>query len=1071
VGKKRGRARSDGRTGAPAWLAAAALLGLAGCPPTPPPAGQAQVTVVVQAETTPACLAITIASATTERRRIDLQPQQTQVPLTGLPVGEVVLSFYGHDVRCAMVGPASVPVSVGGPITGTLVAGTTNPAITVDLFQAGAETIAFDPDAPPMCTAGGSACTSDEQCCSRRCQRQAPTGAARLCEAQQPPAPAGNRVTPKPERLAELRGRASFPAFDGDAFFVAFPQRPDPQGADGGARTVRAKYLVPVLEAVGLDQQLTERKFPLPPEAPILLPQANFFGLLANACSGESNDLGKLLCDSLASPNGPTEAVARFIEDTVGASPATLREDITRDRTYFLFSQRDRGVAIEHKGVVVLRQGKDMVSTVQGAVVGRYRIVNEVGLNFATAMARAIPILAQVEQVPFQASAREQRRGQLVLLPFGFRRDDRGEQPAALRFAYRTNVVTNSRVPGKGSYALWIDALNGDVLKYVAESAEAALQFSPWCRDPSTGNGLCPVNLEVPEPPPYGLVTPSFNLVRTDAEVALPTHLGIEQLFPNAGNACGTTPDDITYRSASAFAHLDRARRMFEFGGSFVPLGQVKVIIDGSGSENFANFGARTIHLVEGNVTSAGCAVSAFADRFNGAEDSTIVAHEIAHLSTMQLQSSNPANACGPDGCPVSDPYNRTFFHDYSDGYAAMLTDSPCIGGWASKNVTSAGALGTGSADVALACAGASEGSSLPRLLFADPDPENAFEDGAVFLGTPRLIDSFPGHRNLPGGSLSPYADGQIVGAALWHAWQGVRSQMLVAGTLPIWGRLNTAVWGTGFAPTICPALEPGCDVNIYRAGRDILIQYANAWVTGGSSALQSINKLFSAFARVGLFVAPVNCLDGDPTTSDPHLCPGGDTGADAIVDIDDGDHGSSDGLIKTGVRLEDDDYVRGDPSPANARANLAPIFRVWTGTPFSFSPAAADGAPAPTSPSAGMCNTSFQVEYRLSSVGPWEVAASSASPGAAVGAKGVPCYAEVRMDDTPWAVVQARLGGLPRVKVEYRVLTWSGPSPMPGGPTLRNSMSPGSGLWPPPAAGFKPSAFFITTSGSPVIF
>jgi hypothetical protein len=500
-------------------------------------------------------------------------------------------------------------------------------------------------------------------------------------------------------------------------------------------------------------------------------------------------------------------------------------------------------------------------------------------------------------------------------------------------------------------------------------------------------------------------------------------------------------------------------RSLIQNGGLFQGFPLIKVTVDDTGDANVANYLDRTLTLSLGNAADGpGCDTVA-GKKLNGSQDGTIVAHELAHMATVHMQLGNPVNQCGPDGCPVANQYNRRFFHDYADGYAAMLMESPCIGGWAGKNLgIASGVVLPNQAAVFDACARASETFELPRLLFADSSPDLAFAGMSPGTIVPRTLggrfvaDAFPTHRGQ-GGGAGEYSDGQIVGAALWHLWEELRGLGDLATVSLLWGRVNKGIFATGFNPTVCPAGSGGCDANVYRAGREFLFHLADAWINAG--AAQSLNKMLSAFARTGLFLAPVSCLDGalndnQEQTVDPTLCPGGNTAADAIVDID--DNVTGDGSERLGIRMREDDYVKRD-------GTLAPSFRVWTGAPFSFK----STGEADPSLAGALCNDRFEVTLESETLSGQTFTLSSHEQS--VGPQS--CFGTWNVDPNEWQMfagaIDKAAAGLPKVKVEYKVRTFrAGPTGAP--PTNeRLSTQPGHDLWGTPQ---PPAVFFLNADG-----
>jgi hypothetical protein len=1055
--------------------------------PEPAPENGAQLELAIsQAPPAVACVTITIASDHTDRRSFDVPAlQPTTFSLSQVAVGTVVISVDAFAVACAAVTPGTASILTGGPVSVTLKPGRNGTVVIVPTPASQATlAIGFDPNAPPTCAPGGSACTQNADCCSQRCTSDAPGAqGASLCRADEPPAPTGALLNYQRDLLEPLHARASYPAFDGDLTFVAFPRTAITRPEDRTVEGVREHFVDPALRATGFD--LVDR-VATPPQRAQIVPGGSFANLVETVCEGERNtDGGRLLCDYLSKldPNTPAPGritPAAFVAATLGMAPERLREEIDQPLNYWFFAQRDRGgVPVEHKGVLAIQHGNERaVSSVFGSVLANTRIVNQVGLVAQAALQRGFAALVKLEGLP--PGPKPKGPAQLVLLPYGAPADDK--TVTALRFAYRTRVDAARPVPGSNrtelaAYLAWIDASNGDLLKYVPESGNAALNRSviPWCRDPSEAvSAQCSVSVPLTDGATPGTYTLSnANLVLTYPGVkSLPPGM-LSELFPTPPQANEACNSAANFRGASAFAQLEKARKTVQNGGKFIGFGtsQLRAVLDEAGLQDSANFSQLSLSFIQGALSPA-APPGAIADcthgadqLLNGAEDTTILAHEYAHLVTMQQQNGNPSNNCGASDCPILNPYNRRFFHDYSDGVAAMLAESPCIGGWTAKNVTEGhtgvGMVG-GSAreDVARACGDSQEGFALPRLVYADARPESAFAaTGAFMMGASAATapavrtDAFPVHRVGLNASPGEYGDGQIIGAALWHLWQGVKSQAKLQGGMPVWGRLNEAVWSTGFSSTVCPVSDTSCDVNIYRAGRELLLHLTDAWLANYGS--QSLNKLLGGFARAGLFLAPPACLQGafkDVTPPlDPQFCPTMKDGADAIVDIDDGD--PSDFSERFGIRMADDDFVKDGATPT---------FRIWTGAPYAFDPVAG----TTLAPVALLCNDTFLVQVRHAGDTAWTDDASGTTKPSSNPMS--PCYAEAPMINTALFKLADKDNGF--ATVEYRVLTNRGD--IKTGPTPRDSIMPGNGLWsatsPTPVSEIKPSAFFITPTGAP---
>jgi hypothetical protein len=253
--------------------------------------------------------------------------------------------------------------------------------------------------------------------------------------------------------------------------------------------------------------------------------------------------------------------------------------------------------------------------------------------------------------------------------------------------------------------------------------------------------------------------------------------------------------------------------------------------------------------------------------------------------------------------------------------------------------------------------------------------------------------------------------------------------------------RINRALYNFGLLTDTCGGT---CDRDIYRYAQNMLQQMAQQWATAGlpggppgfaHNGAHTTNKLLSAWARVGIFLIPSSCIDGEATTGDPTFCPvadGGEMGGDAIVDVFDNDAGD-DNLIDQILHPEVDYAQRGDGPPT---------FRVWTGPRYKFNAAGKASSFAPSAATPAPCHTQFQVEVSdtdtfgtLVSSG-WRTVSATDQPE---------CYGTW----TPEAADWIGLGGVAGdVKVYYRVRTRDA-----AGLNEKISTQPGSASYDVPVA------------------
>jgi hypothetical protein len=1029
-----------------------------------------------------------------------------------VPPGTAVVSVQGFGVACAEVPGASsadggssadasahpadagvppIVIAAGGPDTVVVPSGATTTA-TLDLAPLTTQgtTPAFE---APQCLLAGSACkVGGAVCCTGHCGVDF-GGASSSCRAIEPPGAVTATLPPnrKADEFFVRGGRMSYPAFDGDAFFATFPRVPrDPVPTSTG--DVRTQFVVPALAAIGADPGRVTAL--LSPQMQRQLPGGDFGALLRSLCTdGDTTADNRVVCAELLGMPPPTA----LVNERLGMTRDQMKTEIERQVFYWVFHQRERGVLIEHKPVVAVQRAGQAVTSVFGAFLSKYRIVNEVGLNEATASETGRALLATVTGQASLVSSKDDPTA-LVLLPYGTAPED--ATVTALRFAYRITARGKSgQTSDPPGYAVWIDAAEGDLLKYVGASAadgdagaavgdagaapSTTMRGRIWCRDP-VNMGTCQPMAAV-ETQGQGIDAFARN-VQFDMEngalgpwkLPCPLTSCPPTSLPAAPNVCGD--GNAQGRAGNLFFSLNRSLGVVRNAGRFTTFGPpIAVTMDANQDQNTASFDRLSLTFAAGSSLACG---NPSMEKLPGATDGTIINHELAHLVTMQLQSMDATHRCDAADCPFTNPYNRAFFHDYADGYAAILSGSPCIGGWQEKNKSTIGS--SSQADqIAAACGHHSAGSDLPRLLFSDQSAENVFTESAAFAMQVQMDDKaasqfasnsadvnrrnarqdwFPIRRRA---SPEPYGDGQIVGAALWHLREGMFSLSQDVGIGSLLGHLNQAIWSTGFSPTVCLADTPECDANVYRSGRELLLHLVDNWMA--SEGRQSTNKVLSAFARAGIFLAPVGCLNGKllavDASNDDQYCGTGKTGGDAIIDIDFDRTVNTTSIKSMGIFQRQDDVISVSAAP--------PRLRIWTGPRVVFNSA---GGAASVSPD--LCNDQYYVQYRVSPFGStpeqrqamgWttlpDAATGSLAPVPANDCAGTALFPAAVWDAMKPAT-KARPEGVPQI-VEYRAVTSRRGFPALG---ERYSDQPGNGQWTnqagaQPAVFNRPSAFFVT--------
>jgi hypothetical protein len=873
-------------------------------------------------------------------------------------------------------------------------------------------------------------------------------------------------IEPQLKKLGKLPkdARGVFPAFDGDSFFVSLrPQKADKLMAENTFKD----FVAPVVSAFGFDPKLLSI-----PAGAVKLSKPNLADLASQVClevDAKGFERYQAVCDAMQ--HGKiTENAERIFQNGDGMSFAQFKDDIERERIQFLFRQVIDGVPIEHAGVLAEGWQGESITTVRGTVFSKFGITNKKLLNSSDALTIGEKNLLTLSKGITQIDSTGQKlhtSPQLVLLPYGAFTSGNEKPMAGLRYAFRTLLFAlakkdESKNVERVSWLAWIDAENGKILELVPQFSEATnAQGKVWRRDPGITGGTSVRSFEVDNPTAGqcllqldGVLNRIDRLLDTSGgsfsedEVTIPSATSAPACnftVTNIGNdttaicESGLQSGNTRFRQVNTFAHLYRYWKLVTSAGTIptFPEAGVTVWMDYSVegvNRNSANYdvfgdGLSRLLFVNGSGFESSMCPNATNASLNGAQDTTAIAHEFAHLSTKRLQDRRPLSWCNAGECPL--PIGRVLFHDFADAWANAYSSTPCISGWTNKNNTGPGASEHCKANT-------SEGGDLPRVALADE--VRPFPVASV-------TDRFPGHRLLGTGD---YADGQIVAAALWLVRQGMRSKCLPSGTAQYWVRLNRALWNFGFLSPTCS----GCDRDIYRYAQDLMRAMIDQWATAGQpdgppafrhNGAHTTNKVLSGWARAGIFLTPYQCIDGDPSTVDPSFCAGGEDGADAIVDVNDND--TSDDVEIDGVGHQEVDYLK--------RNHIPPTFRVWTGTPFTFSTL---GGASPSSPAP--CNAQFQVELTSDDSFTTNVLKSTQAGGSwltvpTTGATA--CYGTWTPNpaDATW---QLLIGSSGEKKIFYRVKTQNNSAT-----NDRISTQPGNGMFVVP-----PAYVIVSESGTP---
>ncbi len=1026
------------------------------------------------------CITVIIAGTRAERRSFDVTTAEPSLwTLGGLATGRTAFSAEAHREICADVKRASPTATwVGGPVEVILVRGHNGTVHIPMRPHTGVDvSIDFPTDPDPICLLAGTTCKASGDCCSQQCVKVPgaatpanANGSLGICRANTPGTGPEPPIDFDPTPLAEPGGHAAPPGHDGDYFHITYPRRP--AGALDGRQIFNA-FVMPALRSIRFENPA--RLISTEPTRK-LFASGNYKNLAAQICDNagdpRESPLREMQCKLLELgtervAGEPTEPYYVSIEQGLGMTVGQLANEIHRQPETWIFQQRDieTKLPIEAKKVYAVRNPRESVTTVYGAVLNRYGIVNRQELSAAEAIRRGEQALFRIEGLSVDPEGEAPPEARLVLLPFGAVPSAPGR--TALRRAYRTVLGGLARDPGPEGiparhFIVWVDAENGDLLKTTALT-NGALESRPakrFVRDPHLGS-LTSTNIVVTTPPSsdtaFSLTNDVF--VRLQRPNAAGRMVSLKPSDADLAYADTTNVNDMCVdgkrRALGGFSFLTYAHEViYSAGGLTLSTPRIQVNLDATETALYAEPRNRSLHFGSGvgialpEIEAANTCTEPSKQR-TPILDGTLVAHELAHLTIARLQADLDDDCAEGAICDGSDPAARSRFHDLADGYAALLTETPCIGGWHKDDVT---------------CADPQEGGGLPRLLLAEPlkgfaDATALPEDYAADQMARPVRDTFPTHRRNGAGD---YGDGQIIGAAIWHTRQGLVSLAGIGGTVPLYRWLNEASARIGLSEPICESSghslfgvvdETACDADVYRPARELLLHLGQSWAT--SPASKSINKLLSGFARTGIFLTPLHCVDASSNDSESqtqgnYCVQSYDWGGDAIIDVEDNDDGPEDDVVINGVTQVENDFV--DPCGAG------PSFRIWSGPAFGFQPAANDG---PVLTETVQCNDHYEVEVQVA--GQWHSAATGPMPPGK-------CHVRVPISEAAWCAVRAvSAHGLDApTAIPYRVTTWRVVDREKT--DLRRSEAPGAGLWSHAdvAEDAFLSRFFIHDRGNP---
>lgn len=836
----------------------------------------------------------------------------------------------------------------------------------------------------------------------------------------------------RPELLPK-DGAGHWPAFDGDRFFFTFPATQD---SSLSVDEVTRIWLGGVLDAVGFERGLEGVS---PPRKAMPLARANLSAVAADlvfeyrAWPRLARQLTHEMVTAFTRESAPPWVDAA-LQLARGMTFAQYVADIERQQIQFPFRQIHAGVPIEHALVLATAWAGQGITSVRGVLFANYTIGNSVVLSATEAVTRAREALAKLDGID-RVPGQERVEPTLILLPYG--NDSSGG--VQLRYSYRMMLQAYS-FGELGPFLLWLDAETGDILKLIPLFGDIGGQGEVYSRDP--GVGTTPLSLQVDPAMVSQYVLRLAGVInRVDlnddgfnaADVSISSSGGgSSATFANFNQApindesqalCGSGTNK-SYQQVNFYGVIYRYYQSALQHGVFTPFPtspwNPRVEIT-----NYCNANASMAYGACEGYYNAACPSYSTGDGaaenfMNFAHDNTVVGHELAHNAVPRLTSARPADWCGTPPCPV--PLGWGVFHDLADAWADHYENSNCTGGWVGKNMHGP--------DASLNCLQHDEGGWLPRL-----------HDVSVPFNAATPGDHFPEHRDLASGG---YAEGQIAAAALWQVRLGMRSKCRPSGQPQYWVRVTRALKNTGFL-----GFSPGStDRGVFQYLYDLEVELMDEWSTSGApggppafahNGAHTANKVAAGFAKTGVFLVPWSCLDEDAGTSDATFCPAGDTGGDAVVDIDDNDPG--DDLSASDVDHYEHDFLE--------LGGAAPTFQVWTGPRWKLN-GAGSARPVTGTP---LCNTEFEVEVSTDPAFGTVVSSGWTSVDTDP-ANGTPdCYGTFTPSSSDWTSLQSG-GALSRIY--YRVRTRSGV-----GVNERISTQPGNGLWtvPPPYA-------VITTNG-----
>lgn len=750
---------------------------------------------------------------------------------------------------------------------------------------------------------------------------------------------------PRPDLSALPEGaKGHFPDQDMGQIFVTLPPR---QADRVSSEDVASRVIRPILEAMKFQPGM--RGLRIKTEAGLDQPRPKLDGvaqLLQAEYTGNEVGVRQHTREMIAAFLGetpPTENVERALQMARGMSFSQFKADIERLEITYPFLQVHGDVPIEHTLLLASRWEGQTVTTVRGTLIHRYSIANRRPETSRGVVQAAYKSLTQVKGIEGIAGETASDGPWLVLLPYG--NDANGG--ISLRYAWRM-VIDGRSVGRRVPFLTWVDAQTFEILKMEPLVIDVGARGDAWRRDPGTDttfsrffqvdpatDGEYTLQLEdVTQRVDY--LNDGFDsddvAISDSANGSSATLANFDQSPINdAANAICAVDGNISFQQVHFYSIFHVNWQQSISHGIFTPFPtspwnpRVESATAGCNAWSSMDYGACQGYYDAACPNYSTGGVDA-ANYMNFAHDNTVVAHELAHNSVDRYTVTRPADWCGATPCPVPLGWGR--FHDLADAWADHFENTNCTAGWVAKNL--------GGVDASRDCQGTRghvETGGLPRL-----------HEVSVPFNPATPADHFPEHRNAATGE---YAEMQMPAAALWQVREGMRSKCRPSGHPQYFVRFTRALKNTGFF-----GADPG-STDIGDLELQMIEQWATSGQPGGPPAFRhngnhTTNKVLSGFAKVGIFPIPAQCIDGDAGTTDALMCPGGENGADAVIDIDDND--PADDLDIDGVTHPETDFLELD--------GPAPTFHVWTGSRFTFS-----GTSARPVTGIAPCNAKFRVQ------------------------------------------------------------------------------------------------------------